>query len=168
MQQAGLSVLLVEGKPTIGGGLRSAALTLPGYTHDICSAVHPFAACSPFLQSLPLDRHGFKAIYPTIAAAHPFDDGTAAALHHSVDETAKNFGDDATHYRELMEPLSKNWNKLLPFILNPASFPAHPLLLAKFGYHAIQPVTRFLKRHFHNSHAQGLFAGMAAHGIQPL
>src|SRR5471032_1098560 len=80
MQQKGLSVLLLEGKGEIGGGLRSAELTLPGYLHDICSAVHPLAVASPFFEQLPLKDHGLEYIYPGIAAAHPFDNGRAAVL----------------------------------------------------------------------------------------
>src|ERR1700743_3644373 len=94
LQQRGLSVLVLEGKPTIGGGLRSAELTLPGFVHDICSAVHPLAAGSPFFQQLSLAEHGLEYIYPDIAAAHPFDDGTAAILLQSIEETAKLLGDD--------------------------------------------------------------------------
>ena len=84
LQQNGLSVLLIEGKKEIGGGLRSAELTLPGYLHDICSAIHPMAAASPFFETLPLEQHGLEYIYPEIAAAHPFDDGTAAILTKSI------------------------------------------------------------------------------------
>src|SRR5579862_8873058 len=83
MQQNGLSVLLIEGKETIGGGMRSAELTLPGYLHDICSAIHPLAVSSPFLATLPLAEHGLEYIYPDVAAAHPFDDGNAAILKNS-------------------------------------------------------------------------------------
>ncbi|MBS1598088.1 MAG: NAD(P)/FAD-dependent oxidoreductase [Bacteroidetes bacterium] len=168
LQQAGVSVLLIEGKETIGGGLRSTALTLPGYVHDVCSAIHPFAVCSPFFKSLPLEKHGLEYIFPKIAAAHPFDDGTAAALHHSIEETASSLGEDAGYYKELMTSLSNDWPKLLPFVMKPASFPSHPVALAKFGYYGITPVSHFVKKHFHNGHAQGLFAGMAAHGMQPL
>ncbi len=92
MQQAGLSVLLVEAKETIGGGMRSAELTLPHFIHDVCSAIHPLAVCSPFFKTLPLEKHGLEFIYPTIAAAHPFDDGTAAALYKSIEQTAKAIG----------------------------------------------------------------------------
>src|SRR5580698_3270022 len=88
LQQQGLSVLVLEAKDTIGGGLRSAALTLPGFVHDICSAVHPMAVTSPFFKSLPLETHGLVYNYPSFAAAHPFDDGTAAVLKGSVAETA--------------------------------------------------------------------------------
>src|ERR1700754_4728984 len=88
LQQNGLSVLLIEGKDTIGGGLRSAELTLPGFLHDVCSAIHPLAATSPYFETLPLSDHGLQYIYPGIAAAHPFDDGTAAVLKQAVNETA--------------------------------------------------------------------------------
>lgn len=88
LQQAGLSVLLLEGKATIGGGMRSEALTLPGFIHDVCSAVHPLAAVSPFFSTLPLHQHGLEFLYPEVAAAHPFDNGSAAALYSSVEVTA--------------------------------------------------------------------------------
>src|ERR1700712_1144851 len=100
LQQNGLSVLVIEGKDTIGGGMRSAQLTLLGFTHDVCSAIHPLAAASPFFETLPLADHGLEYIYPTIAAAHPFDDGTAAVLKHSVDDTAAQFGKDAQRYKD--------------------------------------------------------------------
>src|SRR5207344_426378 len=105
MQQAGLSVLLVEAKDTIGGGLRSAELTLPGFTHDICSAIHPLAAASPFFSTLPLNEHGLEYIYPPVSAAHPFDDGTAAILTKSINETAIRFGEDKDVYLKLIEPI---------------------------------------------------------------
>src|ERR1700761_1694969 len=96
LQQNGLSVLVLEAKDRIGGGLRSAEITLPGFTHDICSAIHPMALASPFFQSLPLSRHGVEFIHPPIAAAHPFDDGSAAVLHRSIHETAGGLGADGT------------------------------------------------------------------------
>src|SRR5580698_1638605 len=100
LQQKGLSVLVLEAKPTIGGGLRSAELTLPGFTHDICSAVHPLAAGSPFLQTLPLAKHGLEFIYPPVAAAHPLDGGIAALLEGTMEETAGRLGGDAAAYRK--------------------------------------------------------------------
>src|SRR5688572_11030186 len=103
MQQAGLSVLLLEGKETIGGGMRTAELTLPGYRHDICSAVHPLAVASPYFATLPLQEHGLEFIYPDVAAAHPFDDGTAAVLKHSLTETAQLLGKDAANYTKLIQ-----------------------------------------------------------------
>src|ERR1700759_939781 len=98
MQQNGLSVLLIEAKETIGGGMRSAELTLPGYLHDVCSAIHPLAVASPFFETVPLAEYGLEYIYPDVGAAHPFDDGSAAILNHSVSETAAAFGTDRQAY----------------------------------------------------------------------
>ena len=109
IQQEGLSVLLLEGKATVGGGLRSAELTLPGFTHDVCSAIHPLAVGSPFFNSLPLSEHGLEFIYRPLSAAHPFDDGKAALLNRSPAETADSLGDDAGKYLSLMTPLLKDW-----------------------------------------------------------
>src|SRR5579872_488118 len=109
MQQNGLSVLLIEGKDTIGGGMRSAELTLPGFIHDICSAIHPLGASSPYFQTLPLAEHGLEYIYPEIAAAHPLDNGRAVALKQSIKETAAQFGEDEEAYESLLEPVVKNW-----------------------------------------------------------
>src|SRR5213075_137053 len=109
IQQAGLSVLLVEAKATIGGGMRSAELTLPHFIHDVCSAIHPLAVCSPFFKTLPLEKHGLEFMDPTIAAAHPFDDGTAADLYKSIEQTAKGLGEDEGCYYRLISPVVKNW-----------------------------------------------------------
>src|SRR5882757_333985 len=119
LQRAGLSVLLMEGSKTIGGGLRSAELTLPGYIHDICSAIHPLAAGSPFFSTLPLEEHGLEYIYPDIAAAHPFDGGTAAILGGSVSATARLLGKDQQAYLQLMEPLIRDWPVIAPDVLGP-------------------------------------------------
>src|SRR6478752_8821859 len=109
LQKAGLSVLLLEAKSTIGGGLRSAELTLPGFTHDICSAIHPMAAASPFFSSLPLHQFGLEFIAPAFAAAHPFDDGTAAVLTPSINSTADLLGEDGSAYQKLIAPIVKDW-----------------------------------------------------------
>jgi phytoene dehydrogenase-like protein len=167
LQTKGLSVLLIEGKNTIGGGLRSAELTLPGFTHDICSAIHPLAAGSPFFNTLPLAAHGLEWITPPVAAAHPFEDGAAAALFGTVEETAKSLGKDYQAYRRLMEPLVKDWPVLAPQLLGPLRFPDHPLSLARFGLLGLPGVTT-LARRFQTREARGLLAGMAAHSMQPL
>ena len=167
MQQKGLSVLLIEGKQTIGGGLRSAELTLPGFVHDICSAILPLAAGSPFFTTLPLQDHGLRWIYPPVSAAHPFDDGTAATLIGSVTDTAQGLGADKEAYHRLMDPLIKDWPQLAPQLLGPLRFPAHPLSLAAFGLKGLPAVTT-LARRFDTSEARGLLAGMAAHSMQPL
>jgi phytoene dehydrogenase-like protein len=167
MQQAGLSVLLVEAKETVGGGLRSAELTLPGFIHDICSAIHPLAAASPFFKTLPLEQHGLEFIYPTIAAAHPFDDGTAAALYHSIEQTAQALGNDENSYIKLLKPLVKDWPGIASDVLGPLQFPKHPGDMARFGLKALTSAAQLAKR-FHTKQARGLWAGMAAHSIQPL
>lgn len=167
LQQAGLSVLLIEGKDTIGGGLRTAELTLPGFLHDVCSAIHPMAAISPFFSTLPLAQHGLEFIYPEVAAAHPFDDGSAAVLKKSLEETALSLGSDADTYLQLMRPVVKGFPLLAPDILGPLRFPKHPLIMARFGLNALTSATR-LARRFRTQQARGLWAGMAAHAIQPL
>jgi phytoene dehydrogenase-like protein len=167
MQRAGLSVLVLEAKDTIGGGLRSAELTQPGFVHDICSAIHPLAIGSPFFRTLPLAEHGLEFINPPILAAHPFDGGTAAALRRSVTETAQSLGIDEQTYRNLMEPVVRNWPSMAPDILGPLRFPKHPINLASFGLDALLPATQLVKR-FKTKEARGLLGGMAAHAIQPL
>jgi phytoene dehydrogenase-like protein len=167
LQQNGLSVLLLEGKDTIGGGLRSAELTLPGYLHDICSAVHPLAAASPFFETLPLANHGLEYIYPAIAAAHPFDNGGAAFIKKSVTETAALLGEDEQAYIKLMQPVVSDWPAIAPDVLGPLHFPKHPVAMARFGLQALTSAAH-LAKHFKTPEAKGLLAGMAAHRIQPL
>jgi phytoene dehydrogenase-like protein len=120
LQREGLAVLLIEGKKEIGGGLSSLALTLPGYIHDRCSAIHPLAATSPFFNSLPLAAHGLHFVYPEIDAAHPFDDGSAALLQRSVARTAEDLGDPA--YERLMRSLVNEWSAIMPEVLAPLHF----------------------------------------------
>jgi len=166
LQQQGLATLLLEAKTTVGGGMRSAELTLPGFIHDICSAIFPMTVSSPFFNRLPLDNFGLTFIDPTYPAAHPFDNGTVAILQHSVNETALGLGADQKAYQKLMMPLYKDRKKIFPFILGPLKFPKHPLVMAGFGYHAFQPAAMLAKT-FRSKEAKGLFAGMAAHGMLP-
>ena len=167
LQYNGLSVLLLEAKDTIGGGLRTKELTLPGFKHDVCSAIHPLAAGSPFFKQLPLHDHGLEFIYPRIAAAHPFDNGTAAVLMGSLEETARLLGKDEKQYIRLMKPLLKDWPALAPDVLGPLRFPHHPVAFANFGLNAITSAS-FLSKRFATEEAKGLWGGMAAHSIQPL
>ena len=167
LQQAGLSVLILEAKQTIGGGLRSEELTLPGFIHDVCSAIHPLAAGSPFFNSLPLKKYGLEFIYPEIAAAHPFDGGAEAILKGSVEETANNLGIDSRSYFELLAPLVKRWPDLAPDILAPLHYPKYPLDLASFGLNALKSAFSLAQR-FKSKEARGLWAGMAAHSMQSL
>ena len=168
LQQQGISTLLLEAKSTIGGGMRSAELTLPHFVHDICSAIHPMAVASPFFRTLPLEKHGLQFINPTYAAAHPFDDGTAAVLHTSVQKTAQGLGIDAEAYEMLMKPLTKNVEAIFPYILGPLRFPKHPIAMAGFGARALQPATLLAKTMFQTKRAKGLLGGMAAHSMLPL
>lgn len=167
MQQKGLSVLLIEGKDTIGGGLRSAELTLPGYIHDICSAIHPLAVASPFFETLPLGDHGLEYIFPPVAAAHPFDNGTAAIIKTSIEETAALFGADEQAYKNLMQRVVKEWPLIAADVLGPLHYPKHPLAMARFGFTALSSAAHLVKR-FKTAEARGLIGGMAAHSILPL
>lgn len=167
MQQAGLSVLLVEGSKTVGGGMRSAELTLPGFVHDICSAIHPMAASSPFFKSLSLEKFGLKFIYPEIDAAHPFSDGHAAALYRSVEQTAEALGADKSAYKKLMAPIVENWPQISTDVLAPLHFPQHFAGMAHFGLKALLSATAIARR-FSSEKAKGFWAGMAAHSMLPL
>lgn len=167
MQQAGLRVLIVEGKPTIGGGLRTEELTLSGFKHDVCAAIHPMAVASPFLRSLPLEKYGLEYIHPPIALAHPYDNGTAAILTSSLEETAALLGADETNYLSLIGPIKKHLKNLLPDVLGPLRIPYHPIDMAQFGLNALQPAT-WLAKKFHTALGKGLWAGLAAHSILPL
>lgn len=167
LQQQGLSVLLLEAKASIGGGLRSAELTLPGFLHDICSAIHPLAMASPFFRSLPLEKFGLQFVLPPVAAAHPLDDGTAAALLRNLSETAATLGEDAGAYTRLMQPFIQNWEHLLPDLLAPLRIPRKPFLFAQFGLKAL-PSATWMAHSFRTEAAKGLWAGMAAHSILPL
>ena len=167
MQQNGLSVLLIEGKEKIGGGMRSAELTLPGYLHDICSAIHPLAVSSPFFQTLPLADHELEFIYPDIAAAHPFDNGNAAILKNSIEETASQFGIDQQTYIDLIQPVVNDWPSIASDALGPLHIPKHPIAMARFGLKALRSASS-VANSFKTEKAKGLFAGMAAHCMQPL
>ena len=167
LQQKGLSVLVLEARRTIGGGLRSAELTLPGFVHDICSAVHPLAVGSPFFQTLPLGDYGLEFIYPPVAAAHPLDGGIAALLEGTMEETAGRLGEDAAVYRKVVGPVVRDWPVLAPELLGPLHFPKNPWMLARFGMKGM-PSAAWLARRFRTREARALVAGMAAHGMQPL
>jgi phytoene dehydrogenase-like protein len=167
LQQKGLSVLLIEGRSTIGGGMRTAELTLPGFKHDICSAIHPLAIASPFFKTLPLHEHGLRYIQPGLPLAHPFDNGSAAILSQSLPETINALGEDGRAYSKLITPVVENWTELAEDILGPLKFPAHPSAYIRFGLNAISSAS-FLSKRFKTENARGLWAGLAAHSIQPL
>lgn len=168
LARAGRSVMLLEGRDTVGGGARSAELTLPGFTHDVCSAVHPLAVASPFLRALPLAEYGLKWVHSPAPLAHPFDDGTAALVERSVWLTSESLGADAEAYRRLMAPLVADWSKLAPELLGPVTLPAHPLALGRFGLLALQPATRLAGNRFQGERARAIFGGLSAHSMLPL
>lgn len=168
LAREGRTVLVREAAETIGGGTRSAELTLPGFIHDVCSAVHPLAAGSPFFRTLPLDLHGLQYVYPPVALAHPFDDGTAALLEHSMDATSATLGRDGAAYRRLMQPYVEDWDDLAHELLGPPRLPRHPIALAKFGRRAFRSARGLAEGHFTDQRARGLFAGLAAHSFLPL
>ncbi len=169
LARAGCAVRVLEANATIGGGVRSAELTLPGFMHDVCSAIHPLALSSPFFQTLPLVHYGLEWIHPPIALAHPLDDGSAAVLHRSLEETAGSLGPDGPAWGDLMRPLVRDWEKLRSEFLQPMlHLPRHPVTLACFGVQAILPAGMLARFRFRNSLARALFAGNAAHSFLPL
>jgi phytoene dehydrogenase-like protein len=167
LARAGKSVLVREGAGTIGGGARSAALTLPGFVHDTCSTVQALAPISPFFRSLPLSEHGLELVIPPIAFAHPLDDGTAALAHRSIDQTAQSLGPDAKAYRDHLGPLARAADAIFADTLRPLSLPRHPLAMARFGLRALRSARGLADAWFTGPIARGLFAGAAAHAILP-
>lgn len=169
LARAGQSVLVIEAASTVGGGTRTAELTLPGFRHDICSAVHPLALSSAFFREVPLDRYGLRWIEPPLPLAHPLDDGTAVVLERSLEATAAGLGRDASAYRRLMGSLVKRWAAVTEDLLGPPPLPPHhPLALTMFGVEALLPASLLARLWFRGERARALFAGMAAHSILPL
>jgi len=168
LARAGLSVRVLEAADTIGGGARSAELTLPGFVHDVCSAIHPLGAASPLFRMLPLQEHGVEWIEPSAALAHPFDDGTAALLERSPEAAAPALGEDERRWRRLFAPLARDAEPLLDEVLAPLHVPSHPLTLARFGARAALSATALARLSFRDAKARGLFAGLAAHSMLPL
>jgi phytoene dehydrogenase-like protein len=168
LARTGLRVLVLEAHETIGGGARTEELTLPGFQHDVCSAIHPMSLVSPFFQTLPLAEHGLVWKTSPYAVAHPLDDGTAAVLELSIEKTAVRLGDDSDAYQRLMEPFVNNAAALFDEILRPIRLlPRHPFLLARFGLEGIRSALSLTKR-FRGAAARALFGGCAAHSFLPL
>jgi phytoene dehydrogenase-like protein len=168
LARAGLGVEVFEGEPTVGGGTRTEALTLPGFAHDVCSAVHPSLVSSPFFRSLDLPALGIRLRQPEVAFAHPLDRGRAAALYRDVDETASHLGGDAAHYRELVGPLVQWLDRIVPYVLSPMrSIPSDPLALARFARDGA-PSVRHVAKGFSTDAARAVLAGTAAHSMEPL
>jgi phytoene dehydrogenase-like protein len=168
MARAGRSVRVYEAEATIGGGMRSVALTEPGSTHDVCAAVFALVLASPFLKTLPLAEHGLEFAHPDVPFAHPFDDGTAVIVERSVDATADGIGRaDGVAYRRLMTPLVEHCGPLMEAVLGPLSF-RHPLLMMGFGAKAVRSAAGFARATFRTERARAMFAGAAAHSLVPL
>ncbi len=163
LAQAGLSVEVREAAPVLGGTTRSGELTLPGFTHDLGSAVHPMGLSSPFFASLPLHKFGLRWIFSPAQLAHPFDDGTAVTLERDLAATASQLGIDGAAYRQLYQPLVENWPALFKEVFRPLVFPRRPFLLAQFGMRAIQPCTFLTRSLFRHDQARALIAGSSSH-----
>lgn len=168
LAKSGHSVLMLEAKNTVGGGIRSSDLTHSGCIHDVCAAVHPLGVASPFFKSLELARYGLEWINSPAPLAHPLDDGSAVLLEHSIDATIERLEADGRAWGKLMSPLVNNWDNLLPDILAPLHFPRHPLALSRFGLIASQSTAYLIFKNFRTKEAKALFAGMAAHSKMPL
>ena len=169
LAQQGWRVTVLEAKDTIGGGARSSELTLPGYLHDVCSAIHATAAISPFFQGLPLQEQGLRWVNPPQCVAHPLEDGSAVALHTSIDATGESIGGrDGGAYQRLVAPLVADWELLQSGLLGPMRWPRHPLAMARFGRYGLRSAKGLAFSTFRDERARALFAGLAAHSLLPL
>lgn len=168
LARAGMRVTVLEAEAQIGGGTRTAELTLPGFLHDVCSAVHPMAASSPAFTSFRLEQYGLKWIHSPSALAHPFDDGSCLTVERSIDDTAAQFESGGPLYRRIAAPLVEDWGKLADDILTPPHMPRHPLTFGRFAALAPWPATIAERMFFRTPKARAVFAGMAAHSILPL
>jgi len=164
----GCSVAVIEANDRVGGGARSGELTLPGFVHDLGSAIHPLGFASPFFRSLPLGEHGLEWVHPAAPLAHPFDDGTATVLEYSVEETAGALGVDAEAYRRLMRDVAEDVDRIAASFLGRPRVPRHPLAVLSTGLRAVGSARGLAERLFAGEKARGLFAGNAAHSFLPL
>src|SRR5947209_125118 len=168
LARAGVSVRVLEAADTVGGGMRTEELTLPGYAHDVCSAIHPLGVASPFFRSVPLTELGVEWIESPAALAHPFDDGTAALLCRSIEETAETLGPDARRWARVFAPLARHCDVLVPDILAPLGKPSHPVTFGRFSTRAGLPAASLARLAFRGPRARALFAGLSAHSLLPL
>jgi phytoene dehydrogenase-like protein len=169
LARAGQSVLVREAQPTLGGGARSGELTLPGFTNDLCSSIHPFAAGSPFLRTLPLEEHGLVWVHGDVPLAHPLPGGDAAVLYRSLDETAAGLGEDGAAWKRLHQPFVDAHERFFEAALRPmVGVPGAPFLLARFGLQAQRPAAALARSWFRTERARALFGGIAAHSLIPL
>ena len=163
LARAGQSVVVFEQSTRVGGGLRSDALTLPGFVHDVYSSVYPLGVASPFFGSLPLQSLGVEWAHPPLPVAHPLDGTDAVVISGSVGETIADLGEDRAAYARLFAPLADRWQALVDDVLAPPHVPRHPWLLARFGREALQSAAAVATRRFRGARARALFAGLAAH-----
>jgi phytoene dehydrogenase-like protein len=168
LARGGLSVRVVEARDEIGGGTRTATLTLPGFAHDVCSGCHPMGVLSPFFRGLPLAEHGLRWIHPPASVAHPLDGQSAVLLRRSLDDTAAELEMDGESYRALFAAFLKQPHELLADLLGPLRLPGHPLMMARFGLPGLLPATTALRARFRGVRARAVLAGCAAHSILPL
>ncbi len=168
LAQSGEKTLLIEGAASVGGGTRTDELTLPGFHHDFCSAVHPTGILSPFWQQLPLNQFGLEWIPAKASVAHPLDEEEAVLLTQSVEETMTNLGPDGAAWASMVRPFVRRADELLADSLKPLGIPKSPFLLARFGIKALWPATTLAKWSFKGQRARALFAGCAAHSVLPL
>jgi phytoene dehydrogenase-like protein len=171
LARAGHSVIVYEAKETIGGGSRSMELTLPGFVHDVCSAIHPLGIASAFFRTLPLERYGLEWIQPPAPLAHPLDDGTAVMLERSIEATASGLGRDGAAYCKLMKPLAAHWDIIADAFLGPlriAPLVRHPFMLAQFGLKAIRSACGLTEHTFRETRARAMLGGISAHWMLPL
>ena len=171
LAQAGRSVQVLEAKDTIGGGCRSLELTLPGFVHDMCSAIHPLGLNSPFFRTLPLAQYGLEWVQPPTPLAHPLDDGSAVLLERSIEATCTTLDVDAAAYKKLITPLVADWPIIEQAFLGPLRLPPlfrHPFALGRFGLAALNSVQRLAQRLFKGERARAIFAGMGAHSMLSL
>lgn len=168
LARSGLDVTVLEANDTVGGGMRSAELTLPGLIHDVCSAAHPTGIASPFFATLDLERHGLRWAWADVEAAHPLDGGRAGLLYRDLDRTVEALGDDGPAWRRLFGPLVPRIDDLAVDLFGPAvAIPEHPVTFGRFGLRSLMPAT-WTARRWRGDEAPALFAGMAAHTFQRL
>ena len=168
LARAGRSVAVLEAEETVGGGTRSAEITLPGFVHDLGSAIHPLGYASPFFRSLPLEEHGLEWVHPPAPLAHPFDDDTAAVLERSVEETAAALGPDARAYERLIKGVVRDAPKIASYFVGSPRLIQHPISLAASALRAVRPARGLAESVFEGEKARGLFAGNGAHSFLPL
>jgi phytoene dehydrogenase-like protein len=168
LARAGVSVRVLEARDEIGGGIRTAELTLPGFAHDVCSGCHPMGLLSPFFRTLDLERHGLRWIRPPASVAHPLDDEPAVLLRRSLQETASELGEDARAYQKLFSPFLKDPHGLLADLLAPLRIPKHPFQMIRFGLPGLLPAAGWVRARFRGTRARALLAGCAVHSILPL